>query len=92
MISIAYEPDVRWLLVRTGKPSAEHWQEERDCKLKLRSSSTSLFPGTAATPPVLLPPGEFILSLQPHIVDFLPSPHTVPYTPGILLSLTAPKP
>uniref|UniRef100_A0A674GHD4 Microfibril associated protein 5 n=1 Tax=Taeniopygia guttata TaxID=59729 RepID=A0A674GHD4_TAEGU len=56
MISIAYEPDVRWLLVRTGKPSAEHWQEERDCKLKLRSSSTSLFPGTAAPPPVLLPP------------------------------------
>lgn len=27
-VSIVYKPDVRWLLVRTGKPSAEHWQEE----------------------------------------------------------------
>lgn len=70
-ISIVYEPDVRWLLVRTGEPSAEHWQEERDWKLKVRSFSTSLFPGAAVTPPVLLPP-EFILSFQPRVVD-LPS-------------------
>lgn len=29
-ISIVYESDVRWPLVRTGKPSAEEWLEERD--------------------------------------------------------------
>lgn len=38
-ISIVYEPDVRWLLVRTGKPSAEQWQEERlEAQIKIFES------------------------------------------------------
>lgn len=49
---------MRWLLVRTGKPSAKLWQEERDWKLKLRCFSTSLLPSAAVTPPALFPQEE----------------------------------
>lgn len=29
MTSVVYEPDVGWLLVRSGEPSAELWEGER---------------------------------------------------------------
>lgn len=94
-ISNVYEPDVGWLLVRSREPLAQLWQRERDWKLKLRYFRTFFFfPAAAVTPPVLLSPGEFILSSQPNIMEltsfFLPwRPLTAALMPKSLHSTSA---